>query len=249
MEKTKIDWCDSTWNPVTGCRHACEYCYARGIARRFGKMIPDESGQKDPGMHRLEAPIAHNPYPYLFEPTFHTYRLDEFAKKKKSRNIFVGSMTDLFGDWVPDDWISDILSSCKKAPHHNYLFLTKNVKRYKEYGVPEEAFLWYGTTVTKEAELAFLLQLPENSFVSIEPLLGDLHAKDHEEEFSRVRWVIIGAETGNRKNKVIPEEKWIWDIVDVCKKNKIPVFMKSSLSGIWDGGLIQEFPEKLKKIR
>ena len=249
MEKTKIDWCDSTWNPVTGCRHACEYCYARGIARRFGKMIPDESGQKDPGMHRLEAPIDHNPYPYLFEPTFHTYRLDVFAKKKKSRNIFVGSMTDLFGDWVPDDWISDILSSCKKAPHHNYLFLTKNVKRYKEYGVPEEAFLWYGTTVTKEAELAFLLQLPENSFVSIEPLLGDLHAKDHEEEFSRVRWVIIGAETGNRKNKVIPEEKWIWDIVDVCKKNKIPVFMKSSLSGIWDGGLIQEFPEKLKKIR
>ena len=145
MLKTKIDWCDSTWNPVTGCRHNCEYCYARGIVKRFGKMMPEQSGfgLENPGLHILDAPIVHNPYPYLFEPTFHAYRLNEFVAKKKSRNIFVGSMTDLFGNWVPDKWIEDVLASCAKAPHHNYLFLTKNVKRYKEYGVPEEDYLWY----------------------------------------------------------------------------------------------------------
>lgn len=72
MNKTGIEWCDMTWNPVTGCRHECEYCYARRIAARFGTQLPDGSGYPEAhdGTHRLEQKVKGNPYPYLFEPTF-----------------------------------------------------------------------------------------------------------------------------------------------------------------------------------
>lgn len=104
MNKTKIDWSDSTWNPVTGCLHGCEYCYARGIANRFGKNLPDFSyfANTNKGLHILDNKIDNTPYPFCFEPTFHAYRLDEYANKK-GRNIFVCSMADLFGEWVPNE--------------------------------------------------------------------------------------------------------------------------------------------------
>lgn len=142
MDKTKIDWCDSTWNPVTGCQHNCEYCYARGIASRFGGHW-DKNNLRHLGengnIHVLEEPMCkhttgknrdcpvHNiqaPYPYGFDPTLHKYRLDDY-RDKKGRNIFVCSMADLFGEWVPDSWIYEVFEACDKAPQHNYLFLTK----------------------------------------------------------------------------------------------------------------------------
>lgn len=116
MDRTKIDWCNSTWNPVTGCLHGCEYCYARGMTRRFGKQLPDLSdfARRNKGLHLLDNKIDHNSYPYGFEPTFHAYRLNDYIGKK-GRNIFVCSMADLFGDWVPDSWIEEVFDTCDRA--------------------------------------------------------------------------------------------------------------------------------------
>lgn len=167
----------------------------------------------------------------------------------QGRNIFVCSMADLFGDWVPDNWIKEVFKACEKAPQHNYLFLTKNVKRYVKYRVPMLENMWYGTSITREADMHLFNFLPEgcNTFVSIEPILSDLEVEKHNIMFRLVDWFIIGAETGNRKSKVIPERKWIEDIVNECKKRNKPVFMKSSLADIWGEPLIQEFPKELRR--
>ena len=247
MNKTKIDWCDSTWNPVTGCLHGCEYCYARRIANRFG------FGAYEPNIDErvlIEPAISAGkkvPYPFNFEPTFHKYRLNEY-QNKKGRNIFVCSMADLFGDWVPDEWIEEVFKACHDATQHNYLFLTKNPERYAELGIPCDNYLWYGTSVCKKDDIQKCKYLPlgGKKFVSIEPILEDLDIIG-EPIINYVDWVIIGAETGRRKNKVIPERKWIEDIVNECKENGTAVFMKSSLADIWGEPLIQEFPEELKR--
>lgn len=256
MLRTKIDWCDSTWSPVTGCLHGCEYCYARGIANRFGTYDKCHSfidGHPIGKIHELDEPAIviengnKSPYPFGFEPTFHRYKLNEY-QNKKGRNVFVGSMADLFGDWVPDEWIEEVFKACYNAPQHNYLFLTKNPERYAEFSMPCESYLWYGTSVCKKSDIPKCKYLPLGGkrFVSIEPILEDLEIYDSP-LINYVDWVIIGAETGRRKNKVIPKRKWIEDIVNECHKNKTPVFMKSSLENVWNGKLIQEFPTELRK--
>lgn len=254
MDKTKIDWCDSTWNTVTGCLHGCEYCYARGIANRFGTKDRCHNfygGHPVGRIHELEEPAIvtetgkKSPYPFDFEPTFHKYRLNEY-QNKKGRNIFVCSMADLFGDWVPDEWIEEVFNACENAPQHNYLFLTKNPKRYERildrYMPPN---MWFGWSQTGPMgnKCDFTTHHSIKTFISIEPLLEpfkEFHIKG-------VDWVIIGAETGRRENKVVPERKWIEDIVNECKENGTAVFMKSSLADIWGEPLIQEFPEELKR--
>lgn len=263
MDKTKIDWCDMSWNPITGCRHNCPYCYARQMVQRFGcgdgsdsevfvldspykeKDINCETGETGETGETVYGKIE--PYPYGFSPTLHRYRLGEPERKKRTRNIFVGSMADLFGAWVPDTWIDEVMTACEAALQHNYLFLTKNVERYIEYGVPMAENMWYGTSVTKEADTHLFNLLPAfcNIFVSIEPILEDLQVEKCNIMFRQVDWFIIGAETGRRKNKVIPERKWIEDIVNECRKNDKPVFMKSSLADIWGEPLIREFPAQL----
>ena len=157
-------------------------------------------------------------------------------------------MADLFGDWVPDEWIEEVFKACHDATQHNYLFLTKNPERYAELGMPCDNYLWYGTSVCKKEDISKCKYLPlgGKKFVSIEPILEDLDIIC-EQIINYVDWVIIGAETGRRKNKVIPERKWIEDIVNECKENGTAVFMKSSLSDIWGEPLIQEFPEELKR--
>lgn len=89
MNNTKIEWCDATWNPVTGCLHGCEYCYARKIANRFGREVLDRAEESKNGLHCVYNKVECNPYPYLFEPTLHRYRLDEPQRKTKPRTIFV----------------------------------------------------------------------------------------------------------------------------------------------------------------
>ena len=110
MNKTKIEWCDSTWNPVTGCYHGCEYCYARRIACRFGdfstidgNIVKVINANTSTPLYEVKYKVK-SPYPGKFTPTLHRYRLDEPVRWKKPRNIFVCSMADLFGDWVPDEW-------------------------------------------------------------------------------------------------------------------------------------------------
>lgn len=260
MERTKIDWCDSTFNPIVGCLHGCEYCYARNIANRFKghadldyyMELQEHPEIADEKLHVLDKPLARYdleasaaPYPFGFEPTFFRYRLNDYVDKK-GRNIFVCSMADLFGEWVPDSWIEEVFEACEKAPQHNYLFLTKNPKRYEELldrYMPDN--MWFGWSQTEPMgdKVVFSTHHSINTFVSIEPLL-----KPFEEFHIRgICWVIIGAETGRRKNKVVPERKWIEDIVNACRKVNIPVFMKSSLADIWGEPLIQEFPKEFRK--
>ena len=272
--KTKIDWCDSTWNPVAGCLHGCEYCYARRIAERFGaREIYDPECQCqrhliERGMltgtgkpleldypweqKNKDGSITNAAYPFGFEPTFHRYRLDEPKRWKKPRTIFVCSMADLFGDWVPDEWLREIFEACDKASQHRYMFLTKNPGRYMELPnllpkhrrPPNVAEMWFGQSFTGAAHnyTPLLLPLWQNRFTSIEPLLRNLSRAEAIEIAATNEWVIVGAETGNRKGKVIPEKSWIDNIATACAELGKPIFMKESLRAIMTDDFRQQFP-------
>lgn len=275
--KTKIDWCDATWNPVTGCLHDCEYCYARRIAERFrareiydpececqrhlikrgmlkgtGKQLeldyPWEQRNKD-------GSITNAAYPFGFAPTFHRYKLDEPQHWKKPRNIFVCSMADLFGDWVPDEWIEEVFQACEAAPQHRYMFLTKNPARFKrlrENGIKLPKGCWIGTSVTRDAEQAdqytgrtgYLSENWDtitNWFVSVEPIQERM-SRSSIENLTAMHWVIVGAETGRRVGKVVPKKEWIDEIVEECKRCRTPIFMKESLRELMGVDFRQEFP-------
>lgn len=291
--KSRIDWCDATWNPVTGCLHGCEYCYAEKIAKRFGghmkgtvQDIVTEDGCIERRVACLEElnhpyractyqdvykdgskgkPI---PYPFDFKPTFHRYRLEEPQHWKEPKNIFVCSMADLFGDWVPEKWIQEVFAACEAAPQHRYLFLTKNPGRLtKMYGarvirdwnrenpdrphpqteefarytpLPEHQNWWWGSTVTDREGRFFQGGILDHVFISIEPLMGYLDAGLG--SFGGAEWIIAGAETGNRKGKVIPEKAWVDNIVDAAGITHAAVFMKESLREIMGEDFVQEFP-------
>ena len=265
MRKTKIEWCDYTWNPVTGCLHGCEYCYAKKIAKRFcydgeTRDAPSElqriwiKDSKDSGVgnYVLRYPVdtvegRKVPYPFGFAPTFHRYRLGEPKKLKKPQNIFVCSMADLFGDWVPDEWIKEVFRACEEAPQHRYLFLTKNPDRYIK--LAEKDLLprkhWYGYTVTKDSDLWEFHHADDcpciNLFISAEPLSENINWR-----FSThcpADWVIVGAETGKRKEKIKPKKEWIENLAETCDYAGIPLFMKDSLAPIMgEENIRREFP-------
>lgn len=267
---TKIDWADATWNPVTGCYHDCPYCYARGMANRFGGGVitgHDHLYDLDKPAKKTDGTV--NPYPYGFDPTFHRYRLNIPHSWKKPRNIFVCSMADLFGDWVPEEWIQEVFKACEAAPQHNYLFLTKNPTRLqKMYNasvvqswnqrhpgnphpqtnefsqcttLPGHKNWWWGSTITDKNGRRFQGGL-EHTFISIEPLLGPLNAGLG--SFGSADWIIIGAETGNRKGKVVPKKEWVMNIVEAAGITHAAVFMKESLRDIMGDDFRQEFPFK-----
>ena len=272
--KTKIDWCDSTWNPVTGCLHGCEYCYARRIAERFrAREIYDPECQCqrkliERGMLKglgkpleltypweqknKDGSITNAAYPFGFEPTFHRYKLDEPLHWKKPRTIFVCSMADLFGDWVPDEWIQKIFEACDKASQHRYMFLTKNPSRYAELlnllpkhrRPPNVAEMWFGQSFTGAERNYTPLALPpwQYRFASIEPLLRNLSRAEAMEIAATNEWIIVGAETGNSKHKTVPKREWVEEIVKVCKEYGTPVFMKDSLRDLMRDGFRQELP-------
>ena len=259
MNRSKIEWCDHTLNIVTGCRHGCEYCYARTMSLRFSGNVKlnirrTDKYRKDEGGYVLDEPfIGENGkqiiYPFGFEPTMHRYRFGTLDKLKMGQNIFVGAMADLFGDWVPDAWINDVFRCCAEHPQHNYLFLTKNTERYADLDMlPGGANMFYGTSITREEEMHKFNFLParRNTFVSIEPILEDVLPEKHNILFRQVDWVIIGAETGRRKGKVIPNLEWIRKIVEAAEKEKTPVFMKDSLIDIvGEDSMKREFPDQL----
>ena len=276
-DMTKIDWADATWNPVTGCYHDCPYCYARRIAQRFdGHKDKNDSnanwvtGGVDLGKHfprvhlydgkvpkwewneMTDRPDENLAYPYGFEPTIHLHRLEEPQHWRRPRNVFVCSMGDLFGAWVPDEWIIEVLNACRKAPWHRYLFLTKNPERYDAL---EEADLitdadmnfWLGTTTTDITKDLLHFNEALHTFQSCEPMLAPWPpAREPNEESVRKNWlpewVIFGAETGNRKDKVVPEKAWVDNAVKMCRNMGAYVFMKESLREIMGDDFIQEFP-------
>ena len=279
MNNTRIDWCDSTWNPVTGCKGGCDYCYARIIANRFGGWTTGgvkttQNFFSDPPvldspllLERKSGKVVKAPYPFAFTPTFHRYCLEEPLKKQKGQNIFVGSMSDLFGRWVPTKWIVEVLDICRKAPQHNYLFLTKFPERYVELDhlalLPHEENFWYGATITnakqmkRAADSIGQLRQEVRSFFSMEPLMEDV-ARSEAWEMSYngayANWIIIGAMTGPGSESQQPCREWVERIVDDAKNElspfyPIPVFMKDNLRKVWGRDLIQEFPEKLEAQR
>ena len=157
-------------------------------------------------------------------------------------------MADLFGEWVPDDWIKEVFEACEAAPQHRYLFLTKNPARYMHLIsngiIPEnQPNFWFGSTATIP-EMEFFWCDEVNTFVSIEPILAPFEDLTDEgvDPASKTNWIIVGAETGNRKNKVVPQKSWIDEIVSAAKKAGTPVFMKESLREIMGDDFKQEFP-------
>lgn len=255
--KTKIDWADASWNPVTGCLHGCEYCYARRIAERFGSKQKPESIERsvlnvpmrctDLYSYMRMAGISRGktqPYPFDFSPTFHRYKLNEPQKWKKPRNIFVCSMADLFGDWVPDEWIAEVFRASEAAQQHRYLFLTKNPARLCKMAsagiLPCHDNWWFGSTLDNKNAKRFQGGIKYHTFTSIEPLTEHMHVGLG--SFGSDEWVIVGAETGNRKDKIVPKREWVEEIVKVCKEYGTPVFMKESLRELMGADFRQEFP-------
>lgn len=260
MNRSKIEWCDHTLNIVTGCRHGCQYCYARQMSRRFSGNVnlnkrETDKFRLDGDVYVLDEPFLDETgrqvmYPFGFEPTLHRYRYKVLDKLKMGQNIFVGAMGDLFGDFIPDAWIHDVFSICEAHPKNNYMFLTKNVQRYTDISLMNGDNVFYGTSITTEKETHLFNFLPafRNRFVSIEPILEDIHPEVHNLMVKQVDWIIIGAETGHRKNKVIPKKSWIDKIVAEADKWGTPVFMKESLLGIiGEENMRRDFPEQLQK--
>lgn len=254
MHRSKIEWVDDTWNPVTGCLNECEYCYARKKVRRFSgdirlnKSASCYKGEKS--LQILETPFISETggtlnYPFGFEPTYHRYRLNYPEQRKNGCSILVGEVGEMFGDWVPDAVLKEIFESCHKRKIHKYIFLTKYPKRYGELleaGIlPTDSNFWYGTTITKNEDY-----IPQyigiNNFLNIEPCLEKIELP---EDGKIANWIIIGAETGSRRQKIEPQKEWIEEVAKYADRIGIPIFMKSSLLGIMgEQNLRQEFPQE-----
>lgn len=218
----KIDWASVSWNIVTGCKHHCSYCYAKRMAKRLAGRYgyPKE-----------------NP----FQPVFHPGRLHQPMNLKRPQLIFVSSMGDLFGEWVPSRWIDDVLEVCAiYAPWHIYQFLTKNPKRYREHLATENC--WYGTTDdgtarTKNNIRDLVVAMPEpRRFVSFEPLIEAVSP-----DLSGIQWVIIGADS--TRGAIKPPKEWADKIIDLAWKKNIPVFVKDNYNY---PVRIKQMPEQMK---
>jgi len=200
VNKTKIEWCDYTWNPITGCLNNCFYCYGRKIYERF---------KKD------------------FTPQIHYDRLSEPLKCHKPSKIFVCSMGDFWGKTVLPIWREEVYNTIKACPNHTFLILTKQPQNIEDTEkIPEN--VWVGMTITDESySHSVSLRNIENSirFISFEPLLGAIDFK----YLYWVDWVIIGAMTGQGSGKFAPKKEWIQDIVNHTRKFKIPLFLKNNL--------------------
>ena len=221
MSKTKIEWADRRWNPATGCEHTPEQCavYDSCYARRLANRLKGRFGydQDEP-----------------FKPTFHADRLDEPIKIRKPQTFFVCTMGDLFGEWVPREWILKVLEVVKQCPQHTFLFLTKNPRRYAEFEFPKNA--WLGTTITSESDSYRIRQLTSIKndnlkFLSIEPLLKSIVSG-----FVGIDWIIVG---GLSPNPVHNNGAVMW-LIKKCEEKRIPIFLKSNLNY---PDKIEEFPE------
>ena len=217
-----VDWAAWTWNPVTGCEHGCAFCYAREIA--YSERMADY-------------------YPNKFEPTFHAYRLAAPASTslptqptKRDGRVFVCSMADLFGKWVPTEWIQAVFDACLATPRWQYMFLTKWPARYSQMPLIERA--WYGATVTKQADVKRVesgmgkVQPGDDRkrWVSLEPMLGPVRFND----LSWCDLLVIGSMTATnqptgRVEAFAPEFDWIVDVVNQCREADVPYFLKANL--------------------
>jgi len=216
-----VDWASWTWNPVTGCEHGCKFCYAREIAH--SERMADY-------------------YPNKFEPTYHGYRLAAPRNTAKPEScdprdgrVFVCSMADLFGKWVPDAWIESVFDACLKSPQWEYLFLTKWPARYSKMPLIEKA--WYGASVIQqsdvkrvESDMQKITSEKVTRWISLEPMLEPIR-------FNDLAWcdlVVIGSQTSTnqpdgRVEEFAPDFDWVFDVVAQCKQAGVPYYLKENL--------------------
>jgi len=209
-QNSKIEWTESTWNPVTGCTKisaGCKNCYAERMALR------------------LKAVGSPN-YTKGFKVTLHHHALEIPLRWKKPRTIFVNSMSDLFHKNIPFDFILKVFDVMSRASHHRFQILTKRSGRLLELSSrliwPEN--VWMGVTV-ENADCGFriddLRQTPAViKFISFEPLLGPIPDIDLE----GIDWVIVGGESGPNARPMRPQ--WAIDIRDQCLDADVPFFFK-----------------------
>lgn len=209
MKNTKIDWCDYTINPIKGmCLNDCWYCYAKKMYRRFNwdKHI------------RLDMSV-----------------FNDIQKLKEPSKIFVGSMHDIFGDWVRNDWIYDILLKVKQYPQHTFIFLTKFPRGMVGWKFPNNC--WLGITITGEefnqSHIHGSFSGMDNiKFISFEPLLAEPELIT---KYLSLDWIIIGGLTPQPVHK----KEWVQSLIQQAREKQIPIFLKDNLN--WHEK-IQEFP-------
>jgi protein gp37 len=208
--QTSIEWTDATWNPATGCTRisaGCARCYAERMAKRLKAM-----GQPH--------------YQRGFKVTLHEDALDLPLGWKRPQVIFVNSMSDLFHEDIPDDFILRVFEIMRRADWHVFQVLTKRSERLREV-TPRLDWppnVWMGVTVESADYLGRLDDLRETGahvkFVSFEPLIGPVGKA----RISGLDWVIAGGESGPGARPMKPE--WARGIRDRCRKARIPFFFK-----------------------
>jgi protein gp37 len=236
MALSKIEWTESSWNPVTGCTKislGCKNCYAESMAKRLKMM-----GQPN--------------YVNGFQVTLHENVLEYPLRWKKPQVIFVNSMSDLFHEQIPDSFIYKTFDIMKQAHWHQFQILTKRSFRLMELALrldwPKN--VWMGVSVENEAvkfRIDDLKWVPANvKFVSFEPLLGPFIYLD----LSHIDWVIVGGESGPRARPM--KREWVIHIKKQCDEQKVPFFFKQwggtnkkKAGRLLDGRTWDEMPIKL----
>lgn len=239
MKKSKIEWTDITWNPVTGCTRVsagCDNCYAVRMTKRLESMgQKNYAGLVNEGKNHFNGTVK-----------LHYAKLKDPFRWQKPRKVFVNSMSDLFHDDVDFGFIIDVLHTIEKNPKHIFQVLTKRPERaiefFNEYApnpywgddIPKN--LWLGVSVedqfTADERIPLLLQIPAKvKFLSCEPLLGpvDFHtikipANIYKPVIDFIDWVIVGGESGPGARPLHPD--WVRSIRDQCKQAEVPFFFK-----------------------
>ncbi len=212
MNKTKIQWTEMTWNPITGCTKisdGCVNCYAARMAKRLKAM----------GNPR---------YTNEFAVTAHEDLLEVPLRIKQPKMIFVNSMSDLFHEDVSDDIIIKVFETMNKAHWHTFQVLTKRPKRLHamdDLGLLRwSSNIWMGVTVESDKYIDRINELRNTKanikFLSCEPLLGSLKSIDIE----NIDWVIVGGESGPKSREM--KKEWVIEIKELCEKNEVAFFFK-----------------------
>jgi protein gp37 len=208
MNMTKIEWTDWTLNPIVGCNHGCVYCYANKQAKRQRQ--------------RCERCYSFTPHPHL-------ERLKHLSPRQKPKKIFIDSMWDWNSSGVEEEWLLTIIKKIRECPQHTFQILSKRPKGYERFEFPSN--VWLGTSIAISADCHRIHDLGNLGnhnlkFVSVEPLHEHI---DFWFSKSRIDWLIIGAETGQRIGKIIPEKEWVTSIIQNAQIEGIPLFLKGSL--------------------
>lgn len=224
MSKTSIEWTEQTWNPSTGCSKissGCQNCYAEKMAKRLKAM----------GVKK---------YANGFELTTHPQTLREPYTWKKGRVVFVNSMSDLFHEDMPLEFIQEVFKVMNENPQHTFQVLTKRSERLLNLSddLKWSSNIWMGVTVedsNQKFRINHLRAVPAKvKFLSCEPLLNDLE----ELQLKNIDWVIVGGESGNKARPM--EKEWVVNIKQQCETEGIAFFFKQW--GTWG-------PDKIKRSK